>query len=380
MKQRPAIWAFGSGKGGVGRSQVAANVAVALAKRGHRCALIDADLGAGNLHTLLGVKETPYTLSDFLARGAVGLAEVLAPTSTAGLSLASGARAAFGSPHLKPEKTRELLDQLPSLAVEHVVVDLPAVPSFHALDLFLAAERSVMVVMPEPTSVENAYHFLKAAFFRRLQASAREAGAEPVVEQAMREKAARGIQSPRELLAFVGELDPRAGRALHQQIEGFRPRLIVNQVRQPAEAGLGKEMILALRDFLGIEARYLGSLPFDDAVRRALHERRAALELFPTSPFSSQIGTISSRLFEDDVPAAAGSFSDDFRILGLEPGCRLTDVMAAHKRLKELYSQPSLATYSEADEGHRTAMLERVEEASRRILREVSGAIPLAGL
>lgn len=379
MEQRPVICAFGSGKGGVGRSLIAANVAVALARRGRRAILLDADFGGANLHTLLGGIEAERTLPDFLAGEVERLEEVLAATSIEGLELLSGARALLDSPHLEPSRQRELLRQVAALDADVVLLDLAAGSPYHALDFFLAADEKILVVVPEPTSVENAYHFLKAAFHRRLEESARRAGVDDAMRRAMRGRA-RGMQSPRQLIAGLSESDPAAGRELRRQAADFRPRLIVNQVRHPSEAALGKEMALACRDYLGVEARYLGAVAYDDAVRRALKEQRPAMELFPTSPFSTAISKIASRLLEPEKPAAPPDlYSEDFRILGLEPGCRLTDVIAAHKRLKELYSQPSLATYSEADDERRAAMLERIEQASRRILREVSGTIPLAG-
>ena len=379
VNQRPGIWAFGSGKGGVGKSLVTANVAVTLIRHGHSCVLIDADLGGANLHTLVGAGEAERTLSDFLSGDVAHLREVLAPTPIPGLSLISGARARHESPHLEPSQRQQLLRELSSLPFEYVLLDLATGSTFNTLDLFLAAEQRALVVTPEPTAVENAYHFLKAAFYHRLEASGEEAGVEAAVKRAMQEQAARGIKSPRQLIAEARAIDPDAGGALEGRLEDFRPRLILNQVRSPAEARLGKEMTLACRDYLRIEVDYLGAIAFDDTVRRAVHERKPSRELFPTSPFSSSIQEITDRLLESTRPAAPRHLlSEDFRVLGLEPGCRLADVIDAHKRLKELYSQPSLATYSEVDEERRTVMLGRIEEASRRILMEVSGAIPLA--
>ena len=62
----PRIVAVGGGKGGVGKSTVAANLALAIGRLGHRVALVDADLGAANLHTMLGALHPASTLSDFL--------------------------------------------------------------------------------------------------------------------------------------------------------------------------------------------------------------------------------------------------------------------------------------------------------------------------
>src|SRR5262245_28766745 len=89
----PCVWALGGGKGGVGKSVITANLAIALARRGQRCVVVDADLGGGNLHTIFGVRKPHRTLSDFLSREVSELSEVLCDTTIPNLSLVSGARA-----------------------------------------------------------------------------------------------------------------------------------------------------------------------------------------------------------------------------------------------------------------------------------------------
>ena len=68
LARAPRIWAVGGGKGGVGKSVVTSSLAAAMAGLGHRVAVIDADLGAANLHTLLGAARPRVTLSYFLSR------------------------------------------------------------------------------------------------------------------------------------------------------------------------------------------------------------------------------------------------------------------------------------------------------------------------
>ena len=62
------ILSFASSKGGVGKSMITSNLAIALARRGRRVIVVDADLGGGNLHTILGIRKPHRTLSDFMNR------------------------------------------------------------------------------------------------------------------------------------------------------------------------------------------------------------------------------------------------------------------------------------------------------------------------
>ena len=378
VSQHLRIWAFGSGKGGVGKSLITANVAVTLARKGYRCVLLDADLGGANLHTIVGGTPAKRTLADFLSSDVAYLGEVVSATPTPGLALISGARAGLESPHVKYFLKQKLLRQLSTLGFDFVLLDLAAGTDYNTLDFFLAAELGALVVVPEPTSIENASHFLKAAFYRRLKAGFLKAGVKEEVAQAMKVNAEQGLESPRELTARVRAIDPQAGEALAREMAGFRPRLILNQVRRAGEADLGKEMTLSYRDYLGIEIEYLGAIASDDTVRRALREHSPSTQLFPASPFSNAVREITSRLLESGPPAtAAEQIEEDYRILGLRQGCRITDVIDAHKRLKKLYSQSALASYSVADEKRRAVMLERIEQAARRMVQKLSGAVPI---
>ena len=76
----PRIWAIGGGKGGVGKSVIATNVAATIAGPGTSVALVDADLGGANLHTLLGVPSPKANLSDFISKRVASLGEVMTPT------------------------------------------------------------------------------------------------------------------------------------------------------------------------------------------------------------------------------------------------------------------------------------------------------------
>src|SRR5262245_51393747 len=88
---------MGGGKGGVGRSLVAASLAVALAQTGAKVVLLDADLGAPNLHTLFGIARPERTIEDFLAGRANTLADVALETGMRGLFLLAGTPAILGS-------------------------------------------------------------------------------------------------------------------------------------------------------------------------------------------------------------------------------------------------------------------------------------------
>ena len=290
----PRVWAVGGGKGGVGKSVVTSSLALSLSSGGPHCAIVDADLGGANLHTLLGVARPRHTLGDFMDGRLRDLSQVLAPTSIPGLSLVSGARAVLEMANPKHAQKQKLLRHLRMLDVTHVLVDLGAGTSFNTLDPFVAADERLLVVCPEPTSIENAYHFLKAGFFRSLREVARGEHRE-VMEEVMATARRQGL-SPREMVDLASRRSPEAGRAVRQCSREFAPKLIVNRCDTADDRRVGHEMVATARRHLGVVLHYVGALDMDAAVPLAVTRQQPVLHLFPGCAFSKSMLKVVERI------------------------------------------------------------------------------------
>jgi flagellar biosynthesis protein FlhG len=295
----PRIWAVGGGKGGVGKSVIVSNLAIALSRQGMRCAVLDADLGGANLHTLLGMDTPGITLSSFFRREVGNLQDTLLPTPFPGLSLISGARALLDMANPQYALKEKLLRQLLILPVDFLLLDLGAGSAFTTLDFFLAAHRQIVVITPTPTSVENTYHFLKAAYFRGLRRAIRHSGASSKIDQLLEAHLIRGITTPRALLADLRQQDPPTAARIEQDLAYFTPHLIINQTRRDEETLLGNQMASACRDFFGTSCEYLGPVWNDDRVYYAIQKRRPVLDAYPQSPFAMAIEQFTLALIRD---------------------------------------------------------------------------------
>ncbi len=295
------MWAFGGGKGGVGKSVVSARAAADLAARGHRVVAVDADLGAANLHILLGVSEPPVGVEDFLEGRISSLREACVETSQPGLRLVSGAGAILRGAHPRPKDKWRLLRAFADLEAEVVLIDLGAGTHYDTLDFFNSAGVGVVVTGPEPTSIQNAYAFIKAALFRRLERAFEEDEvASGLIARAAASAGPDRIASVPDLLQALRSADRLAGEAAASFIEQQRLRLVVNQASPREEQRVLNALRVVCRRYLGLELSHGGTLPFDPALRLAVGQLCALSDLDPQLPFSRGAHKLVSHLL--DVP------------------------------------------------------------------------------
>jgi flagellar biosynthesis protein FlhG len=270
------IIAVGGGKGGIGKTMLSANLGVALAKAGHRVVLVDADLGGANLHTALGVTPPKVTLSDFVLGRVQSLEEVMVPSGVEGLRLIAGAMDVLTAADPQSEQKQHLLNSLQQLDADYVLLDLAAGTSTNVVDFFLIADHAVLVVLPEPTSIENAYRFVKAAFFRKLHTLAQEHGFSEALHRVM-STGEGAVKTPFDFVARMQNERPELGQILEQELNRFRIRLVVNQARTPADQQVGSAVVAAWKKFFGLEMDWLGAITYSEEAWKAVRKKRPFL-------------------------------------------------------------------------------------------------------
>ena len=387
---RPRIWSVGGGKGGTGKSLVTASLGIHLAEMGRRVVVVDGDLGAPNLHTFLGLDPPALSLSGAIKGNVPSLEETAVPTGVPRLRIVSGARNSLDAESLKHFQKTRLLRLLLALRADVVLVDLGAGTSLHVLDVFSIADRGVLVILPEPTSLENCYRFLRAAFLRRMQHLARTLGYQPVVDLVLEHRGRSLPDGPTGILEEIRRIDSYAAQEIAGHLEAFLPHLIVNQVRDHEDARIGEALEAVCERFLGIPVRCAGSVPYDPVLVRSVKTRRPYLLEYPRSRTAEAFRATAETIADPwpaRRPASAGWFrpADDERapglrdpcgVLDLAPGATHEEILSAYMRLRQALRADSPVLVSLDCETQRRAALADLEEAFRLLSRNVSASRP----
>jgi flagellar biosynthesis protein FlhG len=292
------IWSIGGGKGGVGKSLMAANTAISLAQKGHKVVAIDLDLGGANLHTCLGVGVPAKTLSDYITGKVTDLNELVVSTPIPNLGLISGAQDELGMANLRNMQKNKLLAALNKLNAEYIILDLGAGTTHNTLDFFIAANKGMLVVLPEPTSIENTYRFIKSVFFRRLKVIEDFLEIQPLIQQAMSARPQGQMFLPSDLVKKVAELNPVLGQKLQNEISKFKFYLIMNQVRTPQDIEIGNSIKNVAKKYFGVDIYYIGHLEYDASVWQSIKRRKPVTTEYPNSPLVLSFKKIVAKLMD----------------------------------------------------------------------------------
>ena len=275
------IWPIGGGKGGSGKSFLAGNLGLWLAKQGHRTLLIDADFGAANLHTMIGIPYQSKSLSDFLNKKVQTLEETVIETRIPNLFLISGAGNNLDTANMAYEQKMKIFRALSKLSYDFTLLDLGAGTSFNTIDFFLLSDSGIFVVTPEPTSIENVYRLIRAVYARKIRQLLKTYHFRTLVEETEARKDGAMVNNPEYLLSVIKELEPEKGKIVEQALRAFQFKLVLNQLRKQDNPQLGALICRIIEKHLGLPLQFIGNISYDDLVHDAVCQKIPFLEKYP---------------------------------------------------------------------------------------------------
>lgn len=277
-----------SGKGGVGKSVVAANLALALAKTERRVVLADLDVGGADAHIMFGELNPSVTLTDFLEKRVNRLEEVAIPvTFHPNLRLIAGTGETLATANMAHARKKRLMKHFQNLDADVVVLDIGAGTNYHALDFFLMADIHVVVATPDPTSVLDLYRFIKLAVIRRVLSYFLSRSPMPEV------LANRDFTSMEEVMEVAGATDDEGREVAATALESLRPGLVINRSSSHAQVNV-LYLRKILHQYVGGDLRLLGEIPEDPTVTQAVRKFLPVIEAAPTSDAAKGLLAVSA--------------------------------------------------------------------------------------
>lgn len=307
INKKRTVISVGGGKGGVGKTLITANLGIMLAREGRNVILIDLDLGGANLHTCLGVDLPKSTLSDFMLKDVNDLNEILIDTPIRNLRLISGAQDILDIANIKYMQKVRFINKLKELDADYIILDLGAGTSFNTLDFFLASDIGIVTLVPEPTSIENVYRFIKSAFYRKLKNAESTLKVKKMIDDIMKNRIANGISTPSDLLRKIDEVEPSMGQAIRNEISDFAPKLIINMVRSQTDIEIGHAVSSVCKKYFGIETDLLGYIEYDNLVWQSIRKKNPVILEFPNSKLISNFNRIYRKVIDPDVKFIEGT-------------------------------------------------------------------------
>jgi flagellar biosynthesis protein FlhG len=333
-----------SGKGGVGKSLIAANLAIALGQAGKKVYLADLDLGGSNLHMILGVRPQHGGLGTFLHRSDMPFNENITVTDYPNLFFIPGDSEIPGAANLTANQKHRIIRNLLNLQGDYLILDLGAGTHFNILDFFLISRRGIIVTTPTPTAAVNAYLFMKNAVFRVLTSAFKRGSlAHAFLERLKKDGSALQRVYIPQLLQNIKAEDPESYSAYAKGTVQFRPRLILNMLEDPDDADKANKLRRSCREYLDIDMEHLGVIYRDDMQDIALQSRLPIIIYKPHSVLSQALYRIADKLIGSETEEEAFfsmEMDESYQTAEIEAGL---DFEAKIDYLEELLQAGSLS-------------------------------------
>jgi flagellar biosynthesis protein FlhG len=295
-----------SGKGGVGKSLIAANLAVVFAKSGKRVVLADLDLGASNLHLVLGYQAPQKGIGLYINGTQENFADVILDTEIRGLRFIPGDNEIPGTANLKTPLRKALVKELLALEkdTDILVLDLGAGTHQSILDFFLLSGQGIIISAPMVTAVLNAYIFLKNASFRLMYTIfGKGTTAYNYLEQMRKQGSGpRKLYIPK-LMAEIKQVDPPAYAKFKAHFDRFHPRLIMNLLDDPKDADMSMKIRRSCEEYLALQIEHLGVIYRDSLQDVALSSRLPVVLYKPQSLIAQAIYRIADKILQSEEDA-----------------------------------------------------------------------------
>ena len=313
-----------SGKGGVGKSLLSANLAIALGQAGKKVLIADLDLGASNLHLVLGQQSNAHGIGTFLS-GSSQFEDIIVTTTYPNVRFIPGDSEIPGFAGLKAADKNNLIKNMLKVDADYLILDLGAGTHLGILDFFLLSPQGIVVTAPSVTATLNAYLFLKNIVFRMLYNTfKRKTPGFKHLEKLKSDSSAMQRMYIPNIIIELAKVDPANTELFLRDLQMFKPRLIMNMLDDPKDADKALKIHRSCKQYLNINLEHLGVVYRDSVQETALSSRLPVIVYKPRSMVSQAIYRISDKILQSETAsfhstAEYDDYTDEtFEAAGLE--------------------------------------------------------------
>ncbi|MGE0631686.1 MAG: MinD/ParA family protein [Pseudobdellovibrionaceae bacterium] len=290
-KGKTKVWSFAGGKGGSGKSFLAAHFAIALEKLGYRVLVLDLDFCGSNIHTFLGLRKYNHTLNDFfISENQSSFESFLSPTDFPKLMCMPGeTRRFFDSRTATKWDLELLLKTARESSFDFVLIDLGTGTNPEKLQVLTKSDERFVVTQPDPVSIEKTYRFYEA-YLQSLM------GIQTSDYYAVWRKYESQRKASFSINLNLKNMIEKEFPEIHQGLieKGDRSlRLIINSSRSHSDQSLGPSIQSVSYKFYGWAFNYTGCVDFDNAVWQSARAMKPLWIEHPHSPVLGQIMSIA---------------------------------------------------------------------------------------
>ncbi len=311
------------GKGGVGKSVIAVNLALSMSMFGKKTVLVDLDLGGSNLHTLLGLRNSNPGMGNFVSGRKYSINELLCPTDWDNLFFIPGDVLVYGIGELSKSVKARIVKGLLDIDADYIIVDLGGGTNFTVVDFFLISNSGLIVTTPQTTSIMNAYSFLKNYVFRFLQrAFASDKKISAYLKKILKERRPGEQKTVSDMIEDISSINSDAGEKAEAFLEVLQPKLILNKMYGVEDVSLAE----GLRDLcarnLSISIECLGTVMNERIVNRSINQQRPFILDNEENIVTEEIHRISQKIIQSsnfpEMPLELDYYSDSFELAHIE--------------------------------------------------------------
>ena len=264
--ERKKIIPFAGGKGGVGKTFIATNIAIRLASQGRKVILIDLDLGGSNAHTYLHIKNQHYGIANYSYNEQLAFGEIIQETEYPNLHFIAGDVLMPRITSIDSTQIDAILNEIIALSYDYIIIDLSSGSTQTALDTFSIVNSGILVTSPSLPSILNTYNFFKNVVFNIIYRYTLQEHRDLLTEYIdtiFAEQLPNSTPKINEILLEIEKIDSHASAELREMLYSLKPFLVLNGVQSEFDLAHAENLKNLILKNMNIELEFLGVV-FED--------------------------------------------------------------------------------------------------------------------